>query len=648
MKGRLPAPAGTFGPTPFDAAVRTVALTMSDVKNIAPIGGSDRETEPTRADRTIVALFRDRVETGGTRAALRHFVDGEWRPVSWTAYGEAAPEVAAGLIDVGVAPGDRVALLATNRVEWHFTDLGILTAAAATVPVYPTSAANQVAYIVDHCEARVAFVENDEQLAKILEERAAMPKLERVVLFDDATTALDDPFLMSLEELRALGRDRLERHPAVVEDRAAGVTPDDLATLVYTSGTTGPPKGVMLTHGNLIATIEAITRVVSIGPDDRFLSFLPLSHVAERVVSNFGQIVSGGETWFARSFATVPQDLRECRPTVFFAVPRVWQKFHDVIFEELDATTGLERALVNRFLALGATDVCNEQDGTPMNMFQHGLHAALDRIVGAKIRAGTGLDKTRILVSGAAPIHADLLRRLHAVGLRVGEVYGQTEDCGPTTLNPPGKIRIGTVGPPLPGVRVRIADDGEILVQGGNVCRGYFKDEDGTRDLIDDEGWMHSGDVGRYDAAGYLCVTGRKKDLIITAHGKNIAPQEIESRLRLEPFIAEAVVIGDARPYLTALLTLDTDGITSWAEDRDKPLNPEALAWDPDVRAEVEKSVQRVNTTLSHVETIKKCRILPRDLTIAAGEMTPTLKVRRAAVNEQYRDVIEEMYAENA
>jgi long-chain acyl-CoA synthetase len=597
---------------------------------------------------TIVELFREQVVRLAARTALRQSVDGVWQPLTWAAYGEAVREIAAGLIDRGLGAGDRVALLATNRVEWHFADLGILSAAGVTVPVYPTSAAGQVAYVVDHCEARVAIVENHEQLAKILKERTAMPKLERVVLFDGAAAALDDPFLLSLEELRAIGRERLERHPGAVDDRTGGVAPDDLATLVYTSGTTGPPKGAMITHGNLVATIDAITRVVSIGPADRFLSFLPLSHVAERVVSNFGQIVSGGETWFARSFATVPEDLRACRPTVCFAVPRVWQKFHDVVFEELDTTAGLERVLVDRFLALGATSVCHEQDGTPMNVLQRGMHAALDRVVGARIRSRTGLDQARVLVSGAAPIHADLLRRLHAVGLRVGEVYGQTEDCGPTTLNPPEKIRIGTVGPPLPGVRVRIADDGEILVQGGNVCRGYFKNEVGTRELIDEDGWMHSGDVGRFDEAGYLSVTGRKKDLIITAHGKNIAPQEIEARLRLEPFIAEAVVIGDGRPYLTALITLDTDCLAPWAEQRHKPLNAEALAGDPDVHAEIEASVKRVNAALSHVETIKKWRILPRDLTVAGGEMTPTLKVRRKAVGEQYHDLIEQMYAERA
>jgi long-chain acyl-CoA synthetase len=621
---------------------------MSDVTELVGDTNTERDAKTPTTRATIVEQFRRQVRSLGPRSALRHSVDGSWQPITWADYGDAVREIAAGLTEFGLAGGDRVALLATNRVEWHFADLGILSAAAVTVPIYPTSAETQVAYIIDHCEARVAIVENDEQLAKILEERAALPKLERVVLFDDTAAALDDPFLLSLEELRSIGRDRLERHPASVDDRAAGLTHDDLATLVYTSGTTGPPKGAMITHGNLVATIDAITRVVSIGPTDRFLSFLPLSHVAERVVSNFGQIVSGGETWFARSFATVPEDLRACRPTVFFAVPRVWQKFRDVIFEELDTTAGLERLLVDRFLRLGATSVCHEQDGTPMNAVQRGMHAALDRVVGARIRSRTGLDQARVLVSGAAPIHADLLRHLHAAGLRVGEVYGQTEDCGPTTLNPPQRIRIGTVGPPLPGVRVRIADDGEILVQGGNVCRGYFKNESGTRELIDDEGWMHSGDVGHFDPAGYLCVTGRKKDLIITAHGKNIAPQDIEARLQLESFIAEAVIIGDGRPYLTALITLDTDSLAPWAEQRHKPLNAEALAGDPDVHAQIEKSVKRVNATLSHVETIKKWRILPRDLTIAAGEMTPTLKVRRKAVGEQYHDVIEQMYAERA
>jgi long-chain acyl-CoA synthetase len=606
------------------------------------------DAEDTTATRTsLVALFRHRVREHCSRTALRRYGDGVWQPLSWETYGTAVSEVAAGLIEIGVEPGDRVALLATNRPEWHYADLGILSAAAVTVPVYPTSAASQVAYVVDHSDAGVAFVENAEQLAKIVEERSALPKLERVVTFDDAT-GFDDPFVMTLDQLRDRGRDRLGRDPDAVDDRASAVTLDDLATLVYTSGTTGPPKGTMITHGNLVATIDAITRVVSIGPDDRFLSFLPLSHVAERVVSNFGQIVSGGETWFARSFASVADDLRACRPTVFFAVPRVWQKFHDVIDEQLTARAGIERFLADRYRALGEAQVAHEQDGAPMNLLDRVQHAALDRVVGARIRSQAGLDRARILVSGAAPIHADVLRRLHTVGLRVGEVYGQTEDCGPTTLNPPDRVRIGTVGPPLPGVQVRIAEDGEILVKGGNVCHGYFKNEAGTRELIDEAGWMHSGDVGRFDEAGYLCVTGRKKDLIITAHGKNIAPQEIEQRLALEPFIAEAVIVGDARPYLTALLTIDTEATAPWAEEHHKPLDPEALASDPDLQAEIEASVDRVNASLSHVETIKKWRVLPGHLTIADGHMTPTLKVRRQAVSDHYRALIEDMYAEHS
>ena len=629
-----------------DAAPRLRATHRPSV-SIGHDTTNDGEEHAAIDRRTIVALFRDQVANGGSRPALRRHVAGSWQPLSWTEYGDAVREIAAGLVDLGIGAGERVALLATNRPEWHFADLGTLSAAAVTVPVYPTSAPGQVAYIVDHCEARVAFVENREQLAKILDERAAVPKLERVVVFDE-TAPLDNPFLLGLDELRALGRTHLEQRPAAVDDRLREITPDDLATLVYTSGTTGPPKGAMITHRNIVATIDAITAVVSIGPKDRFLSFLPLSHVAERMVSNFGQIVSGGETWFARSFATVAEDLRACRPTVFFAVPRVWQKFHDTIFEELDTTSGLQRALVNRFLALGATRVCHDQDGLPMSALQRGRHKALDRVVGARIRARTGLDRARILVSGAAPIHPDVLRRLQAVGLPVCEVYGQTEDCGPTSLNPPGRIRIGTVGPPLPGVRVRINEDGEILVHGGNVCRGYYKDDAGTRELIDDEGWMHSGDLGRFDTSGYLCVTGRKKDLIITAHGKNISPQEIEGRLQLEPIISEAVVLGDGRPYLTALLTLDADIMASWAEAHHKSLNAEALASDPDVRAEIQASVGRVNEELAHVETIKKWRILPGDLTVASGEMTPTLKVRRKSVADQYHDLVDEMYAESA
>lgn len=614
---------------------------------MAAVVESDRSgLTPPSIDRTIIDVFRRRVRERGPAPALRRRVEDRWEPLDWTTYGEMAAAVTAALAASGIEPGDRVGILSQNRVEWHVADIGSIAAGAVTVPVYPTSAASQVAYVLGHSGARVCFVENEEQLAKIVEHRGELRSLERVVLFTSNGIRLNDPFLVTFDDLLDIGRERLRHEPDLPSKRAAALIDTDLATIVYTSGTTGPPKGAMLSHQNLMATIQAILRIITIGPEDRFISYLPLSHIAERIVSHFGQIVAGGETWFARGFATLPEDLVACRPTIFFAVPRVWEKFHDAIVNHVAEQRRAGRLLAERYFALAPGFVEDQQHGAPQPLALKAAYLALDRIVGSKIRHGAGLDRARLLVSAAAPIHPDLLRWLHGIGLPVAEVYGQTEDCGPTTMNPPEATRIGTVGPPIPGVEVRIADDGEILVKGPNVCRGYFANERGTRELIDPEGWMHSGDVGRFDDHGYLLITDRKKDLIITAHGKNIEPQEIETRLTYEPLLSQAVVIGDRRPYLVALLTLDADAMAAWCAERGKPCELEALASDPDVHDEVTNIFERVNSQLSHVESIRKWRILPRDFTVAAGEITPTLKVKRPVIEERYADVITGLYAD--
>lgn len=598
-----------------------------------------------RLGATVVDIFRDDVARYGNRPALRHVVDGRWQTITWADYGRTVERLAAALASLGIEVGDRVAILSSNRPHWHEADMAAMSLGAVTVPVYPTSAASQVAYVLGHSKAAVCFVENQDQLAKVLLHRAELPRLRRAVVFEGRGEGLDDAFVCDVDELLAIGEEVLRRAPDTVSRRAAAVTPESLATVVYTSGTTGPPKGAMITHANLVAALRSVISVVDIGPDDRFLSFLPLSHVAERIVSHFGQVASGGETWFARSLATVAEDLRACRPTIFFAVPRVWQKFQEGILEQLAAAPRPARALFERYLALGEKRVSFEQDGKPWPLTDRLRYEVLDRTIGARIRAALGLDRARILVSGAAPIHPETLRWFHAIGLPVAEVYGQTEDCGPTSLNRPGRIRIGTVGEPLPGVEVRIADDGEILVRGGNVCAGYLDDEAATRELIDPDGWMHSGDLGSLTPDGYLVITGRKKDLIITAAGKNISPQELECALEAEPLISHAVVIGEGRPYLTALFTLDAEELTRWASARGKLVTPEALADDPDVHDVIAAAVARVNASHARVEQIKRWRILPRDFTVAAGELTPTLKVKRAVVAERYRDAIEELYA---
>jgi long-chain acyl-CoA synthetase len=541
-----------------------------------------------------------------------------------------------------------VAVLAENRPEWHVADVATMAIGAVTVPLYLTSAPEQVAYVLGDSGARACFVDGDEQLAKVLAVRDEVPKLDHIVVMEpgDHTGGGTATFVVSLDALRASGRLRLARDPSFVDERVRSLDPDAPATFVYTSGTTGPPKGAVITHRNITWTITALTRTVPIYPSDRFLSYLPLSHIAERIVSDLGQIVSGGETWFARGLATVPEDLRACRPTVFFAVPRVWEKLHEAIVEQVGGLHGLARRLADDYLALGPAVVAHRDGEGPAPLVDRLRYQMLDAVVGASIRRRAGLDKARLLVSAAAPVSPALLRWFHGIGLPIAEVYGQTEDCGPATVNPPDAIRIGTVGRPLVGLQVRIADDGEILVKGGSVCAGYHGAPEASRELVGPDGWMRTGDVGILDADGYLTITDRKKDLIITEAGQNVAPQQIETELRLEPLIGQPVVIGDRRPYLTALVTLDAQQLAAWAGARGKIVDPEALAADPEVRDEVRAAIERVNARHARAEGIKKFRILPHEFTTASGELTPTLKVRRRFVNDKYADLVDTMYVE--
>lgn len=615
---------------------------MTNADTIAPV---DQPAVPT-ASRTVVRRFWERVDTHPGRPALRSYHDGAWRALDWGEYGTAVAEVAAGLLTLGIRPGERVGLLSGNRPEWHIADLAILSIGAVTVPVYATNSSPQVAYVLGDANARVCFVDGAEQLAKVLLHREQLPQLEHIVGLG-ALPGLDrDSLVSDLGLLRTDGRNRLAAEPDAVARRATAVRPGDTATLVYTSGTTGPPKGTMITHGNLDWTASAVEAMVRLTPDDRFLSYLPLSHIAERVTSHVGQIVSGGETWFAKSMATVPEDLRACRPTIFFAVPRVWQKFHEAIVEQVAAKPKPMRALIERYMELGAASVRAREQGSEFARRQHRQYRLLDRTFGALLRRKLGLDRARIIVSSAAPIHPDLVRWFHAIGLPIAEVWGQTEDCGPATINPPDAIRIGTVGVPVPGLEVRTADDGELFVRGGSVCAGYFGHPEATAELIDPEGWMATGDLGAIDADGYVRITGRKKDLIINAAGKNISPSEIETRLAMEPLIGHAVVIGDGRKYLVALLTLDPDDAADWAERHGAFADTAALVDDPALRTEIDAGVERVNRQHAPVEQIKQWRLLPEPFSVDGGELTPTLKVKRAVVMERNADIVEEMYAQ--
>ena len=596
---------------------------------------------------TIVEALRANGRELAGQAAMSRRVDGGWEVITWADYLKGVTELVGGLAVLGLEPGERAAILSNNRVEWHLADQAILANGSVTVPVYQTSAPDQVAYLLGHSGSRVCFVEDAGQLAKVLQVRDQLPQLTRVVQLDGPLEAEGDPLVMSLEALQTLGRHRLTQEPDLFDERAGAVAPEQLATLVYTSGTTGRPKGTMITHANIIWTLRSSTTPIELRAGERLLSFLPLSHIAERMMSDFLPIAIGGETWFARSLATVPEDLRECRPTVFFAVPRLWEKLREGVVDQLKEKPAPLRAAVSGYVRLGLRAAERLQAGQEPGRFASRVHAALDRVLGAKLRAALGLDEAHVFITAAAPIHPDLIRWFHAIGVPLLELYGQTEGCGPTTSNRPGHNKIGTVGPAIPGVELRIAEDGEILVKGGNVCAGYFDDPAATAELIDAEGWMHTGDLGVLDEDGFLRISGRKKDLIINAAGKNISPQNIELDLRHHPLISQAVVIGEGRRYLTALITLDAEQVAAWAREQDKTVDPEALAKDPDVRLAVQGAIDEVNAKRSRVESIRKFRILPDDLTVAGGELTPTLKPKRYVVNERYAAVVEEMYAED-
>jgi long-chain acyl-CoA synthetase len=593
---------------------------------------------------TVCARFREQVERIPDRVAMRYRgTDGAWQDITWRDYGSLVEEVANGLLTLGVDPADAVAILSRNRAEWHVADVAGMSAGARTVPIYLTNSPSQVAFVAGHSEARVIFAENEEQLVKVEKHRDELPALDHVVVFEGPSSA--DGFVLAWDELRARGRAFAADHPAAYRTRWSSVRPEDVATIVYTSGTTGSPKGVVLTHANIVWTADSLLQVISDDENGRRLSYLPLAHIAERVTSHFAQIVLGCQTWFADSLDTLLADLQDCRPNVFFGVPRVWEKFHAGIMARLAEQPEETRQMAEGLMEIAKAVVEIRQSGEDI---AEGMGESLEmaeQMMFKPVRERLGLGECTHAISGAAPINPDILTFFHAINLPIAEVYGQTEDCGPTSLNPPGRIKIGTVGPPIPGVEVRVADDGEILVRGDNVFQGYFKDPEATAEALAD-GWLHSGDVGHLDDDGYLVITDRKKDLIITAQGKNVAPQELENRLKYHPLVSQAVVVGDRRRYLAALITLDPEAGAAFAVERGiEPSDLATLSEHPEVLEAVGAAVDAVNAEFSQAEQIRRWKILPREFLQEEEEITPTLKVRRRAITQKFADDIESLYA---
>ena len=562
---------------------------------------------------------------------------GVYRPKSYRELANEVKRLGKAFIALDQKPGFTVCILGFNRSEWVAFDLAAMSVAGVPAGIYTTCSPEEVQYIIHHAEAQIVLLENKLQFDKVEKKLAELPHLKHIVMMTSAEK-IDHPLVTTYEAFLDKGVNVTEK---AFFERLDSLEPRGLATLIYTSGTTGPPKGVMLCHQNLTWTADFSKRVVNGQPGDVSLSYLPLSHIAEQVFSIHGAVTMGGQLYFAESIEKVPENLKEVQPTLFFGVPRIWEKFYAGVSAKLKETTGAKKALVE-----WAMDVSREANALKMRGKEPtGLQALqyqlAQKLVLQKLKTAIGMSRARGCVSGAAPIAKEVLEFFTGLDLIVSEVYGQSEDTGPTSFNVPGNVKLGSVGTALDGLEVKIAEDGEILVKGPNVFLGYYKEPAATAETLVD-GWLHSGDLGKFDSEGFLWITGRKKEIIITAGGKNISPKNIEESLKSTSPIADAVVIGDRRKFLTALIVIDQAAAGGIAGT--PGANVDDLRKNQAVIAAVQKGVDEANKTLARVETVKKFHITHRPFTIEDGELTPTLKIKRRVVHQNFATDIDKMY----
>ncbi len=595
------------------------------------------------AEATLPAKLLTHVDGRPGDPALRVKRLGRWIEISWQEYANRAAQIALGLRGLGIDAGDRVGVLSENRPEWRFADLGVQSLGAVTVGVYPTNSEPEVAEILRHAEAKVVIVEDEEQLDKTLAIRTELPLLTRIVVIDTrGIRSLGDPMTISLDQLENLG-EAPSRHPVDTwRDLVAGLPGGDAtAIVVYTSGVSGPPQGAMLSHANLIAAGEILGSFYGAGRDDEVLSYLPLCHVAERLVSVAAAISLGYVVNFGEGGESFINDLREVQPTFFLGVPRVWEKLMGSVQFRIGNATRLKRAIYAFWARRGSRTAERRRHGR--------ADPAVLRMLGwiflfRSLREKLGLSRVRIALSGAAPIAPGVLEFWWSLGVPLRETYGQTENTALATATPETDVRIGTVGVALPGVSMRIAPDGEILVRSPGNFVGYLDDPAATRATLDDEGWLHTGDLGELDADGYLTITGRTKELIITAGGLNVSPNRIENLIKLSPFVREAIVVGDSRPYLTALIGAESGAVAEWARQQDLQFTShQELVARPEVRRLIDQIIADVNRQLSDAEQLRAFEILPFDLD-EIGALTATQKIRRQQVATQCGDLIDRMY----
>jgi long-chain acyl-CoA synthetase len=592
---------------------------------------------------TLATMFWDRVAKSADRPAQMLKRHGAWTTLTWREVGEVVREVALGLIATGRQPGDTVALLSASRAEWVQADFAIFSAGCITVPVYPTYPPDLIAYVVNDSGARTIIVEDPAQLAKVLEARDNTPGLETIIVMTGYEATQPPKMVMTWDMLRRLGRDNAAKHEGTLAARVAGVKPDDLASIVYTSGTTGPPKGVMQTHRNHVAAQRNSESSAAVQEGWVHLLFLPLAHSFARLESFLG-VYRGLCTAFAENLDKMAENLREVRPHFICSVPRVFEKVYAKILSGVEAGPPAKKKIFNWALGVGREVSRHQQRGQPIP-FGLGLKRAVaHKLVFSKLQAALG-GRLVWAISGGAPLSRDIAEFFHAAGILILEGYGLTETCPCATFNRPTKFKFGSVGQALDNVEVKIAADGEILIRGANIAKGYLKQPEATAEVFEPSGWFHSGDIGRIDEDGFLFITDRKKDLIVTAGGMNIAPQNIENLLKADPFISQAMVYGDRKPYPVALITVNPDELTKFARDNGiLTTDPAVVVKHPKVVERVSRTVEEKNSQLQSYAKVKKFSILPTDFSQEGGELTPTLKVKRKVVSSKYLNVIEELY----
>lgn len=626
---------------------------MSDQTDLMGSDTGDLEA-PEPATDTIVDRFLENAQKRPEEPALYEKAGDDWESITWREYEQKCRAFAGGLIASGYEPGDKLSMSGYNCPEWVIADIGGMMARGVPLGIYQTNSPSEFAYIANHSESKIVVLEDREQWEKVDKKRDELEHLERVVMMNDAEDlAAEDDLVVSFEDFLEEGRDHLDE----VDERIDGIEMPDVGTMVYTSGTTGDPKGVMLTHRNLAFTADVAKQVVGgRQPNDCMVSYLPLSHIAEQMFTIHLACTFGYPIWFAESLEKVRDAIAAARPTIFFGVPRVWEKLKAALEGRLEEVSGIRKWLINWARKIGVKAGYQQIEHGEPRGWTGLMYKLADRLVFNKLKKKIGLDRLRIPVSAAAPIGRDVLEFFLSFDMVIREVYGQSEDCGPTTVNfpQPGHTKLGTVGLPLPGIEVKVVDphdefgenEGEILIKGPNVFEGYFKDPEETDKTLED-GWLHSGDIGQFDEDGFLTITGRKKEIIITAGGKNVAPQKIEQALKSIDGISQAVVIGDRRKFLSALLTLDPDRFPALAENHGWPDDPEALVEHDEFQAYLDDEVAIANEEFARVEQIKKFTVLPDDFTQESGELTPSQKVKRRVVEDKFAEEIDAMYPDD-